>query len=202
MKQTITLLIAPLFVISCSSFQAERVGERESDERAMEITDKWVQGDSKKVVEDIMGHMGSHKGFRRYLRNLGRPPVVFVGEIQNFTDEAYFPINEINNELLNALSLSGEFLLVDAAARQPLLEEITYQHDGMVDASTSKRIGNQVGADLMIFGSVGMQTQSRKGRTIKQYSVDIRMTDIERGLEVLRTRSQLSKYSTKSAFGW
>src|SRR5690606_11917457 len=111
-------------------------------------------------------------------------------------------INDINDEFLNEISSSGDFVLVDAAARESILKEITYQNDGMVDPKTAKSIGKQTGADLLIFGNVYMEPQSRDGKTIKQYSINIRMTDIEKGVEVLRTRTKLSKFSEKSSFGW
>ena len=72
----------------------------------------------------------------------------------------------------------------------------------MVDPKTAKQVGRQTGADLIIFGNVYMRPATRDGKTIKQYSINIRMTDIERGLEVLRVRSKVSKYSEKSNVGW
>ena len=200
--QTAIFIMMVGLVVSSCSFQAKRVDARESDERALEITDKWVQRDTEKVVGDILEGMKNHGGFRRYLQGLGRPPVVFIGEVQNETSEAYFPISEINDEFLNRVSARGDMTLVDAAAREALLKEITYQNDGMVDPTTAKRIGNQVGADLIIFGNVHMQPHTRDGETIKQYSVNIRITHLERGIEVMRTRATLSKYSEQSSFGW
>ncbi len=202
MKVCLLIFFITILFSSCS-FQAKRVDVEESDEKALEITDKWIQKDTDKAVKEILDKMENHKGLKKYLRALGRDPVIFIGEMQNLTSEAYFPINEINDKLLSEISASGEMMLVDAAAREALLKEITYQNDGMVDMETAKRIGNQVGADLIIFGSVYMQPQphSRDGKTIKQYSMNMRMTDIEKGIEVLRVRTQLSKYSEQSSFG-
>lgn len=204
MKKLFLLLnILSLLAISgCGSFKAKRVSDAESDEKALEITDKWLAGDTERVIGEIVEKIGKHRGFRRYLQRHGGTPTVFIGEIKNLTSEAYFPINDINDELLNELSASGDFILVDAAAREKILAEITYQHDGMVDPSTAKRVGKQTGADLMIFGNVFMKPKSRKGKTIKQYSVNIRMTDIERAIEVLRLRTKISKYSEQSGTGW
>lgn len=196
------IILLSLSLTACGSFQAKRVDSDESDEKALEITDKWVQRDTEKVVNEILASMKNHRGFKRYLRQLGKTPTVFIGEIQNLTSEAYFPINDINDEFLYEISASGDFILVDAAAREALLKEITYQHDGMVNPQTAKRVGMQTGADLMIFGNVYMRPQTRDGETIKQYSVNIRMTDVERGVEVLRTRSKLSKYSEQDSIGW
>ena len=202
MSKYLSLLLLSVFLYSCSSFKAQRVDADQSDEKALEITDKWVQRDTENAVKEIMKNMNTHRGFKRFLRELGKTPTTFVGEIQNLTSEAYFPISEINEELLNSLSASGDFVLVDNASREALLKEITYQNDGMVDMRTAKQIGNQVGADMIIFGSVYMQPRTRDGKTIKQYSVNIRITDIQRGVEILRARSRLSKFSEQSSFGW
>jgi hypothetical protein len=72
----------------------------------------------------------------------------------------------------------------------------------MVDPATAKKVGKQVGADLMIFGNILMKPESRDGKTIKQYSFNLRITDIEKGIEVFRTRTKLSKYSEQAKVGW
>ncbi len=202
MKKILMILMLLALGTSCSSFKAQRVDANESDEKAMEITDQWVAGDTERVVSEILKKISKHKGFKRFLRTHKRTPTVFIGEVKNLTSEAYFPINDVNDEFLNEISASGDFILVDASAREAILKEITYQHDGMVDPNTAKNIGKQVGADLMIFGNIYMKPKTRKGKTIKQYSVNIRMTDIEKGLEVLRTRAKLNKYSEQSSKGW
>ena len=194
-----------LFVLlfsSCAGFQAQRVDKDISDEKALEITDEWLQKDTEQVVDDLMKKMDRHKGLSRFLQRRGHSPAVFVGDVQNMTSNAYFPIKDMTDELLEKLSGSGDFILVDAHAREKILKEITYQHDGMVNPATIKKIGRQTGADLVIFGNVYMKAKTRKGKTIKQYSVNIRMTDLEKGVEVLRVRTKISKYSKQGGMGW
>lgn len=198
-------LLSSLLVLlaSCGSFKAQRVDAATSDEKAMEITDQWVAADTQIAVKNLLEQIQNHRGFKRYLAQLGHTPSLFISEVQNLTGEAYFPINDINDELLNEFSASGDFVLVDAAARNRLLEEITYQNDGMVDAATAKKIGKQIGADLLIFGNIYMQPQSRNGKTIKEYAINLRMTDLEKGVEVLRVRDRsINKYSERSSIGW
>ena len=55
---------------------------------------------------------------------------------------------------------------------------------------------------LLVFGSIRMKPKSRGGKTIKEYSVNIRMTDIQKGIEVLRTRSKVNKFSDQSSTAW
>lgn len=203
MKKNLLLLLATLLVVSsCGGFKAKRVGGDEGDELAMEITDKWVLRDTENAIADILKQIEKHKGYKRYLMKSGKTPKVFIAEVQNQTSEPYFPINDLNDELLNEFSASGEFILIDAAARENLLREIQYQNDGMVNPNEIKSIGKQSGADLLIFGNVRMAPRQRDGKTIKQYTVNIRMTDLEKGIEVLRTRFKTQKFSEQSSTGW
>ncbi len=190
-----------LFFSACSSFKAERVDSEESDKKALEITDQWVQGDTEKVIKKLVGNIRRKKDDLPYFKKNNKPKI-FIGEIQNYTPEAYFPIKDLNDEMLSEFAEGNDFILVDAAAREKILKEITYQNDGMVDVAQAKKIGHQAGADLMIFGNVYSQVSSRKGETIKQYSVTIVLTDIETGIEIIRVRDKLSKFSKQSATGW
>lgn len=195
------LLALTLTISSCGSFKAKRVDANEADEKGLEITDNWMSADTTQAISDIIKQMKAHPGYARMKQRFGTPKV-FVAEVQNQSSEAYFPIGDLNDELLNELSMSGEFELVDNQAREKILKEVTYQNDGMVDPATAKKIGKQTGADVMIFGNVYMKPEKRSGKTIKEYSVNIRMTDIERATELLRTRTKVNKYSEKSASGW
>lgn len=201
MKKLIFAVLT-LSIVSCSSFKAERISSKESDERSMKITDKWMSEDSRLAVESILKQIYSHRGFKRYMSKYNGNPKIFVADVQNNTSEAYFPIDDMNDELLNEISKQGDFILVDAKGRERILEEVTYQNDGMVDPSTAKQIGRQLGADLLIFGNVYMKPEKRDGKTIKEYSVNMRITDIEKGVEVLRTRKKIFKYSDKSSYSW
>ena len=109
---------------------------------------------------------------------------------------------QYDTELLNEFSQAGDFVLIDEAARSKILSEIQYQNDGMVKPSQVKSIGKAAGADLLIFGAIRMKPKSRGGKTIKEYSVNIRMTNLEEGVEVLRTRAKVNKFSDQASSGW
>lgn len=202
MKKFFPLILVTLFVSSCASFKASRDNAKDSDEKAMEITDSWMAEDTRQAVQAMLKQMKSHKGWQKYLRRNPKRPKLFIAEVQNNTSEAYFPIDDFNDEFLYEISASGEFRLVDQAARDRILQEITYQNDGMVDPAQAKTIGKQLGADLMVFGAVHMKPEKRSGKTVKQYSVNLRMTDIETAEEVLRTRHRIFKSSDKNSYGW
>ncbi len=203
MKKIFTLFLLIIFNISCApTIKTERISLEESDELASNITDEWVMTDTEIAVKETIKQINNNKSFQKYLSNLGRRPRIFIAEMQNDTTEPYFPIEDINDELLNEFSQSGKYILIDADARQKILEEITYQNDGMVKEEDIKKIGKTSGADLMIFGNVRLNQKTFLGKTIKDYSVNIRITDIESGEEVARTRYKLNKYSQRSKVAW
>jgi hypothetical protein len=200
MKPNISLIpmMIALLMISpaCSSFKAERVDDSKADEKAMQITDNWVDGDSIRVIDGGMKQLYAHKRFTEYsLKYSGKRIKMFVGEIRNNTAEAYFPIKDLEDALLEKISNSDQFTLIDASRRDALLKEITYQNDGMVDPSQAKKVGKQSGADLMIFGDINMKPETRNGKTIKTYTVNLRLTDIQSAEEVCRVREKINKYS-------
>lgn len=203
MKKIFILFLLTIFTISCGpTIKTERISIEESDELASNITDEWVMTDTEIAVKETIKQIDNNKSFQKYLYNLGRRPRIFIAEMQNDTTEPYFPIEDINDELLNEFSQSGKYILIDADARQKILEEITYQNDGMVKEEDIKKIGKMSGTDLMIIGNVRLNQKTFLGKTIKDYSVNIRITDIESGEEVARTRYKLSKYSKRSKVAW
>ena len=193
-----------LIITGCGpKIETQRMSTSAGDEKAMKVTDNWVMTDTTNAIQEVLKQMQNHKGYQRYMANMnGKTPKLFIAEIQNNTSEAYFPIQDMNDELLNELSASGEFILIDEVARNRILKEIKYQNDGMVDPKDVKSIGKQAGADLLIFGSVNMKPEMLAGKTLKEYSVNIRLTDVLTGVEIMRTRYKISKYSERSGYGW
>lgn len=202
MKKVTLLSLLFVMFVGCSSFKAERVNNKSSDEKSMEITDNWMSEDTRSSIKTVIKLMKDHKGYQRMMAKFTGAPKVFIAEVQNNTSEAYFPIDDLNDEFLNEISASGDFVLVDAKAREKILSEITYQNDGMVDPNTAKQIGKQLGADFMIFGNIYMKPEKRDGKTLKEYSVNLRMTNIETATEVFRVRTRINKFSDKKSLGW
>jgi PBP1b-binding outer membrane lipoprotein LpoB len=198
-----SLFFAALALMSCApAMQTQRVSLDKSDELAASITDKWIAKDTQLCVADILKQINGNKTYQEYRSKLGRKPKIFVAEVNNQTAEAYFPTADLNDELLTEFSMDGSFTMIDASVREKLLKELQYQNDGMVDAAQAKSIGKASGADLMIFGDIRMKPETMGGRTIKDYTVNLRMTDIQSGEEVLRVRYRTSKYSQQKKSGW
>jgi len=198
------LLLYSLALVSCGpKMKTQRLTTAQGDEKAMYITDNWLATDTKNAVNETLKQIYNSKKYKDYIKKMkGKQPKLFIAEIQNNTSEAYFPIQDLNDEMLMEISNGNDFILIDDKARDKILDEIQYQNDGMVEQNDIKTIGKQSGADVMIFGNVNMKPEMLEGKTIKEYSVNIRMTDILTGNEIVRSRYQLSKYSERKGYSW
>lgn len=202
-KFLILFCVACLFSNCGSKVSTQRISMAESDKKALKMTDNWMSQDTVIAISEILKQINNNKGYKRYMAKMGdRQPKIFIAELQNNTSEAYFPIQDLNDELLSKLLESGDFVLIDEAGRDKILKEIQYQNDGMVSTTEAKNIGTQVGADLMIFGNVNMKPEMSDGKTIKEYSVNIRMTDVASGVEIVRARYKFSKFSERKGYSW
>lgn len=198
-KICIALLLA---LTACGpTIKAQRMTTAEGDKKAMTITDDWVATDTNLAVDYITDKLTNTGRYKRYLReNSYKTPKIFIGEVENNTSEDSFPISALNNKILDYFFESGDFDIIDQKNRKKLLEEIRYQNSGMVKEEDIKSIGKASGADLILFGEVIMDEKRMGGQTLKEYSVIIKLTDIESGEEVSRVTYETTKYSKQKRF--
>lgn len=198
-KICIALLLA---LTACGpTIKAQRMTTAEGDKKAMTITDDWVATDTNLAVDYITDKLTNTGRYKRYLReNSYKTPKIFIGEVENNTSEDSFPISALNNKILDYFFESGDFDVIDQKNRKKLLEEIRYQNSGMVKEEDIKSIGKASGADLILFGEVIMDEKRMGGQTLKEYSVIIKLTDIESGEEVSRVTYETTKYSKQKRF--
>lgn len=197
------MILLMLGLTACApTIQTSRVSVDEGDELSTTITDEWVKKDTELSINKLMEKMSKHKGLQRYISNSPKAPVLFVGEVQNDTSEPYLPIADLNERLLEKILEEGDFRVIDAEKRANILKEIQYQNDGMVDPAQAKKIGKQTGADVAIFGAIRMDPKTLAGKTIKEYSINLRITDLESGEVIWMGSYDISKYSKRSGSKW
>ena len=201
MKKVFLILILFSITACGPKFKAQRMTTSQGDMKAMEITDDWVSTDTDLAVDFIVNKLVNTGRYKRYLReNNYKIPKIFIGEVENNTSEDSFPIGALNNKILDKFFENGDFDVIDQKNRKKLLEEIKYQNSGMVKESDIKSIGKASGADLIMFGEVIMDEKRMGGQTLKEYTLTIKLTDIESGDEISRATYEVTKYSKQQRF--
>lgn len=203
MKKILLLSIIVLISSCAPSLKTQRMTTFEGDEKAMTITDDWVAVDTDLATKHIIDKLTNHVRYQRYLREHNyKIPKLFIGEVENQTSEDNFPVQALNNKILNEFFDSGNFDLISIKDRDRILKEIKYQNSGVVKESDIKSIGKASGADLILSGEVVMEEKRLGGKTLKEYSLSMRLVDIESGEEVSRALYETTKYSKQKKFSW
>lgn len=105
------------------------------------------------------------------------------------------------DELVNC----GRFTVLDRTRQRAILDEYAYDMSGLVDESTAPAIGNQLGAQYLLMGSIISVTTRRSETTVVgagtkraqvTATVSLRLVDTETGQVVLAATGRSRKNNT------
>lgn len=109
-------------------------------------------------------------------------PVMQVASVKNKTNE-HIDTKSITDKIRTTLIQSGKVRFSAGESRDEILKELEYQRgSGYVDASTSKQVGKQVGADYLLTGDI-TEIKKQKGKQKDVYfKITLNLVNLETGL--------------------
>lgn len=176
MNKWITALSAMglLSVTACGP-KAFVKGEYDSNvERENLLNDQWSETDMQVVVKELVASMLAHPSIAASKKK----PIVMVTRLQNKTSE-HIDTQNIMDMVRVELQKSGKVSFVDKEARDDVSAEYDYQNSGMVNNSTKKGPGKQVGADFIINGRLDSITQEVGNRKSVYYKITLNLSDLD-----------------------
>lgn len=160
--------------MSCNPTKVTRVDEKQQ----VDLSGRWNDTDSKLVSEEMVRDVLTRPWLLEFVEAKGKKPTVIVGVVKNKTSEhlsAETFINDIEREMLN----SGKVKLVQGGkAREELRDERADQQD-FASASTTKKWGQEKGADFILQGTINSISDSNNKEKLIFYQVDLVLTDLE-----------------------
>lgn len=129
-------------------------------------------------------------------------PVIMLAGIQNNTDE-HINTQAIENAISTRLINSNIFNFV-AASQEPAIEkEMKFEHQsGMVNPTTAAKIGQQVGAQYMLYGDISSIDQRNESQQSLYFQITMKLLDIQSGLIVWQGEKQIRKIASRQSVGW
>jgi hypothetical protein len=136
--------------------------------------------------------------------------IVYMGGIQNRTSE-HIDTGGISDSIKVLLLKSGKFRFVASDAGQTELgEQVRFQQDsGRVDPTRARAFGKQLGADVVVLGTV-RSIESSKGRSFEAggvrtddvyYQFVLECVNIESGETIWAEEKELRKTEKTGIFG-
>lgn len=188
-----TVSCALLALMSCST-QIARVGT----DTDIDLSGEWNDVDSRMVAESITEELLSQPWYARYSASLSNVPTVIVGVVRNNSSE-HINTGTFIKDIERAMVNSARLDVVASSDQQEVLREERANQDLYVSEETRKQIGNELGADIMLLGSINTINDIEGRRQVRFYQIDIELLDIETNRKLWIGQKEIKKYIRKAS---
>jgi uncharacterized protein (TIGR02722 family) len=174
--------------------KVERIGV----EDVKDLSGDWNDTDSRLVAEEVITDVLGHPWLTEFQGAQSGRPAVIVGEIRNLSYE-HINTNTFVADMERALINSGK---VDFVASKVERDEIRKERtDQEINAreDTRKEIGQEIGADFMLKGTINSIIDKEGKEAVKYYQVDLTLISLKDNRKVWVGQKKLKKYVKKGA---
>lgn len=200
MKQrTLVLAVmgATLVLGGCASNKVSYADPQGVDTTSINFSSTDLQTTTQKMVTSML----SSPAVARITTD-GNRPILFFSNIRNETNE-HINTSMLSNSVSTQLINSDKFQFTDMTQVQQMKEQMQYQaQSGMVDQKTAVQMGQQVGAQYMLYGSIADMQAANSSQQSQFYLITLSMTDLKTGLITWQDQQQIRKVQQRSRFGW
>ena len=178
MKSLKTLIAATCItgvLAACSSMpQVQRV----SSDQVTDISGYWNDTDANTTAQTMIGQMLGDPWLGQFLgANGGKQPTVIVGEVRNLSSEHISTstfIDDMQRELIN----SGKVQFVASSAQREDVRSERQDQDLNATSATRSAMGQEIGADYMMQGTINTIIDAAGSTAAKYYQVDLRLINM------------------------
>ena len=172
---------------------------RVSSDEVTDLSGNWNDTDSRLVSEEMIQDVLSRSWLTRFNRKAGKAPTVIVGTVRNLSHE-HINTRTFVRDLERALINSGEVDFVASASERQEIRSERRDQDLHAREDTRKAMGQEVGADFMLKGSINTIIDAVKGEQARFYQVDLTLIDLESNRKVWVGQKKIKKTVEKSGF--
>jgi len=177
-------------------------------DETIDLSGNWNDSDSRMVSRDLINDMLNQHWIEEFVANAsaqsGQPtkPVVVVGRVYNNTDEHINPdtfLGDIELAMVNSGRLK---VVTNATFRNELAKEMKYQQGGAVDPDTAARVGKQIGANFILFGTISKVRDRWEGKEVVLYKVKLELNNIATAEKAWIGMKDIKKLKNQKKVAW
>jgi len=188
-------LVGLLFLLTACGQTVTRV---ESD-TVTDLSGNWNDTDSRLVAEEMIRDVLSRGWLSKFNRSKGKAPTVIVGTVRNLSHEHINTrtfIADMERELIN----SGEVEFVASAEDRKEVRQEVKEQDLNATEETRKSMGNEIGADFMLQGSINTIVDAVSGEQARFYQIDLTLIELGTNRKVWVGQKKIKKTVEKGGF--
>ena len=182
------IILDAVVAVGCGH-KVERIGT----DVERDLSGEWNDQDSRLVAEEMINDALARPWLRDYRREHGKRPTVIVGGVRNLSHEHINTrtfINDIQRELIN----SGEVDFVAAPDQREWIREERRDQDLHASEETRQAMGQEVGADFMLLGTVNSIIDQLGREQVRYYQVDLELISLADNRKVWIGNKEIRKY--------
>ena len=193
----ITLALGSLLLSACSSSPTvSYVDPNSVDTTSIAFNSTDLQTEAKSMVDQML----SAPQVIQLSKN--KAPVMYIDGLTNNTSE-FIDTNAITDTISTELIQSGRFQFVDMTKVAAIKKQLHYQNNsGMVNPETAAKIGQQVGAEYMLYGDIASISAMNSNQQTLYFQITMKLLNIQTGIIAWQGQQQIRKLAERKTFGW
>ena len=166
-----------------------------------DLSGKWNDTDSRLVSSEMVQDVLSRPWLPRFTNKHKKPPTVIVGKVRNLSHEHINTrtfVADIERELIN----SGEVEFVASSAEREEIRGERKDQDLHASEETRKAMGNELGADFMLKGTINTIVDAVDGEQARFYQIDLTLIDLANNRKTWVGQKKIKKTIEKGGLRW
>lgn len=197
MKSTLLRSVVAIAVVSALSGCAGTKVTRVAANSTIDLSGKWNDADSRMVSEEMLKDCLDKPWYQTW-QTKGKTPTLVVGDLRNLSHE-HINMETFVNDIQRVLVNSGKVdFVANASERQSLRAELASQ-DGNATAETKKEAKQEIGADLMLTGSINTIVDQEGDESVIFYQIDLQLIEIQSHRKIWMGDKKIKKYVERDA---
>ena len=191
-QQFTTLFLISLLCVVVSSCASDPKIQRLDSESTTDLSGEWNDTDSRLVATAMIDDLLSQSWYTRTTSTSGRQPTIVVGKVNNLSHE-HINSNTFIADIERALVNSNRVELVASPDQRIQIRDERTSQDTHASEKTRKQSGHEIGADLILQGSINSIIDADKNAQVRYYQIDLELIEIESTKKVWIGQKKIKK---------
>ena len=191
------LCVSLALFTGCASDGGKKVSRLDANS-VTDLSGSWNDTDSRLVADEMINDCLGRPWYSQFAAQKGSVPTIVIGKVRNKSHE-HLRVEAFIKDIERALINSGKAEFVaNSNEREDLRNELADQQ-GNTTEETTKDAGMEIGADLMLTGTINSVIDQEGGEQVVFYQIDMELTDIQSHRKVWLGDKKIKKYVAKSS---
>jgi penicillin-binding protein activator len=174
--------------------------ERVSPNQVTDVSGYWNDTDANLTAQEMISQMLGDPWLGNFeAQNNGKQPTVIVGQINNLSSEhinVQTFVDDMQRELIN----SSKVQFVASSNQRNEVRGERQDQDLNATAATRNAMGQEIGANFMMQGTINTIIDAAGDTSVKYYQVDLRLINMRDNVIVWVGQKKIKKIVTKHGF--